>query len=200
MLAKDRDGKHAGDMEFQGFLKGGRHACAGLFLASLALHMAAPASRFAPEPLSFAVRLLRSAAQQGGAQQQQGDASASHMPPGTWLQLGAKQGAKPGLVQPLRLTKALSSEPNDAYFGSSEFRASALAAAMGLVARAAQVFAGVPFLPEVLAPAQAALEALGAVPLPKVCLPESRLPLPLRPSASLTTAGAMRHAQGETEV
>jgi hypothetical protein len=161
---------------------------AGLFLASLALHMAAPAKRFAPEPLAFAVRLLRSAMPQPGAPQpqqqqqqqpQRGDPSAPHMGPGTWLQLGGSKGDKSFPVPPLRLTQALGSDPADAYFGSAGFRAAALAAAFGLVGRAAQVFAGVPSLPEVLAPAQAALEALGSVPgLPKArpCL--NRLPLP----------------------
>ena len=147
---------------------------AGLFLASLALHLAAPARRFCPEPIGFALRLLRSALPPEQARQQQQQQEDPHAP-GTWLHLaGCKNGraAAAPPVQPLQLTRALGSAPGDAYFGSGGFRASALAAAMGLVARAAELFGGIPSLPEMLAPAQAALEALGssAPGLPEVRL------------------------------
>ena len=159
--------------------------CAGLFLASLALHMAAPAGRFMPEPLAFAIRLLRSALGPGNASPDgaaEGPAAA-YIHPSARLHLGRdnnskasgsraarKEAAQAGEVQPLRMSAVLAGGAGDACFGTREFRAGALGAAIGVVVRAAEVFGGVPALPEVLAPARAALEALGAEEgLPEVC-------------------------------
>ena len=121
------------------------------------------------------MRLLRSALGPGNAAAD-GAAEgplAAYMDPSARLQLqpdgGAKRAARKvaapvpdEAVPPLRVNEALAGGAGGAYFGSRAFRAAALGAAVGVVARAAEVFGGVPALPEVLAPARAALEALGS--------------------------------------
>lgn len=153
--------------------------CAGLFAASLALHLAAPAQRLAPEALTFAVRVLRCAAPNEPAMASPASARIPApgpdpaappapkwlLPAGGWgrADLGLGRG-----VAPLEVGAAVGTAPGDAYFGSDAFRASALAAAMALPARAAQVFGRAAALPELLAPAAKALRALGAAGLPQV--------------------------------
>ncbi len=153
------------------------------------LHLAAPARRLAPEALTFAVRLLRCAAPgapappaggAGGAAPANAPASAAAepdpagpppehkwlLPEGGWRRAGQGAGAA---VPPLDVRIALGGGPDsaEAYFGSDGFRASALAAALGLARRAGEVFGGAPALPELLAPACAALCALGGAGLPQ---------------------------------
>ena len=155
-----------------------RAHCAGLFAASLALHLAAPAQRLAPEALTFAVRALRCATPDQAARPASARNPAPErdpaapkwlLPAGGWgcADLGSGRG-----VPPLEVGAALATAPGDAYFGSDAFRASALAAAMALLVRAAQVFGKAAALPELLAPAARALRALGAAGLPQV----SRMP------------------------
>ena len=168
-----------------------KRAAQACFAASLALHLAAPAQRLAPEALMFAVRVLRCAMPNEAAVA--GSASARNpapepdpaAPPAPqWLlPAGGWSRADLGLrhrVLPLEVGAALGTAPGDAYFGSDAFRASALAAAMALPARAAQVFGKAAALPELLAPAARALRALGAAGLPQVgCVPKLRLHLGL---------------------
>ena len=135
--------------------------------------MAAAASRYVPEPLNFAVQLLQSAAplRKTAPSQPQMSFSASD-PSARWLAPrpgGSGKESEAAEIQPLEMASVLSKAADDGYFGSPEFKASALAAAMGVVQRAAEVFAGIAALPEAFAPAQSALEDLGrAKALPKV--------------------------------
>lgn len=144
--------------------------------------MAAPAGRYVPEPLNFAVQLLQSAAPAGAAGSEQPPAQPFFLasdPSVRWLALDGGGSETKGAtgsddaaaeVPPLELSTALSRPAEDEYFAGREFKAAALAAAIGVVQRAAEVFAGAAALPEVLAPAQAALESLGrSKGLPKVC-------------------------------
>ncbi len=142
----------------------------GLFLSSLALHMAAPASRYVPEPLNFAVQLLRSAAAPGKASSEPPAAAFSASDPSArWLALGPRKWSAANEIQPLELSAVLTKPADDAYFSSPEFKASALAAAIGVVRRTTELFTGASALPEMLAPAQSALEDLcSAEGLPKV--------------------------------
>ena len=141
------------------------------------LHLAAPARRLAPEALTFAVRLLHCAAPgapappAGGAVEPDPAGPPSDrkwlLPEGGWQRAGQGAGAA---VAPLDVRVTLGGAPGgaeNAYFGSDAFRASALAAALGLSRRAAEVFGGAPALPELLAPAAAALRALGGAGLPQ---------------------------------
>ena len=145
---------------------------AGLFAASLSLHIAAPAQRLAPEALAFAVRALRCAMPDPNPNAAPEPDPAGAPPAPKWL-LPAGGWARADLgpqggVSPLEVGTALGGTPDDAYFGSDGFRASALAAAMALPVRAAQVFGRAAALPELLAPAAKALRALGAAGLPQV--------------------------------
>lgn len=143
----------------------------GLFLSSLALHMAAPASRYVPEPLNFAVQLLQSAtavSSKAGSEQPTAAFSASD-PTAKWLALEPSREADAMEIKPLELSAVLTKPADDAYFGSPDFKLSALAAAMGVVRRTAELFAGTSALPEILSHAQRALEDLGSAEgLPKV--------------------------------
>ncbi|CAL8463440.1 g2974 [Coccomyxa elongata] len=139
----------------------------GLFLSALALHMAAPASRYVPEPLNFAVQLLQSVAplRKNPPHQPQTFFSASD-PSARWLALapgGGNKESDAAEIQPLVTASVLAKAADDGYFASLEFKTSALAAAMGVVQRAAEVFGGIAALPEALGPAQLALEDLGRV-------------------------------------
>lgn len=159
-------------------------------MASLALHLAAPAKRLVPEALVFAVRVLRCATPDApggpsdGVRVRVPAAAAAAGPDGPAPDMAGMPPAPKWLlpeggwacaasgaagVAPLEPARALASGPDDAeYFASHGFRASALAAAMALTRRAADVFAAAAALPELLAPACAALRALGAAGLPHV--------------------------------
>ncbi len=139
--------------------------------------MAASASRYVPEPLNFAVQLLQSAAplRKNPPHQPQTFFSASD-PSARWLALapggGGNKEPDAAEIQPLDMASVLAKAADDGYFASLEFKTSGLAAAMGVVQRAAEVFTGIAALPEALGPAQLALEDLGRVKgFPKVqCL------------------------------
>jgi hypothetical protein len=136
---------------------------AGLFLSALALHMAAPAGRFVPEPLVFATELLRGALPSSKARPPESvPLPASHASL-RWLALEADSAAVPAedaQISPLQLTEALTKPADDAYFSSAAFKLSALSAAAGVVERAAQVFQEADALPELLQPARGVLREL----------------------------------------
>ena len=133
--------------------------------------MAAPAQRYVPEPLNFAVRVLESL-----CSDKRGPAVHNPNPPFTsaaeWLNLSrTPQSAKAGNkeVQPLSLTEVLTRAPDDAYFGSRAFQCKAVQAAVEVVSRAADVYAELAALPEALAPAERALaHVAGFSELPQV--------------------------------
>ena len=143
--------------------------CAGLFLSSLALHMAAPGQRYVPEPLNFAVMVLESVSASS-----QAPLAHSSNPPFTtaadWLKLGtAEQAAESANEGPLSMYEVLAREPGEAYFSTRGFQCSAITAAVEVVGRAADLCADLAALPEILAPAQRALAHLaGLNALPKV--------------------------------
>lgn len=145
---------------------------AGLYLSALALHMAGPAQRYTPEPLNYAVRVLESVCSdaQGAIMQ------SPNRPPFTsavdWLKLNSSaQSAKADSAasQPLSMVEVLTRAPEDGYFGSRGFQCSAITAAVELVSRAADLYADLAAMPEILAPAQRALTHLAVFSeLPKV--------------------------------
>ena len=150
------------------------HVANGLFLASLALSLHSQAQRFVPEPLAFALRLLRSALPPAAAAALAAEAGDGGEAPAGWLRVpAADAGGLPATLDsivPLDLAAALGQPcgagnepegtPADAYWSTPAFKTSAAAAAIRLVGRCAQVWAELAALPEVLAPAQATLHAL----------------------------------------
>jgi nucleolar protein 14 len=132
------------------------HAASGLLLASTLLHLNAEARRFAPEPLAFAAALLAHALPAGAAREARVLSLA-----------GAPAGALPARaadVAPLRYAAVLAAlaAGDAAFFEAPAFKASAAAAAARLVGRAAELLADSDSLPELAAPAAAALRAVAA--------------------------------------
>lgn len=146
------------------------HIVAGLYLSSLAIHMAGPAQRFAPEPLNFAVRILESV-----CSDKQGPLLHNPNPPFTsaaeWLNLdrtAQHATSERERMQPLKLSEVLTVPPEDAYFGSRAFQCSIISAAVELASKAAELYADLAALPEALAPAQQALTHIaGLMTLPQ---------------------------------
>ncbi|KAL4451742.1 hypothetical protein ABPG75_007404 [Micractinium tetrahymenae] len=162
-----------------------QHTATGLFLASLALHLHSQARRFVPEPLAFAVQLLQGAlpagcAPAGAAAEAAAASSSSHQrqlgaDEPRWLAIAATDAgagslpAAPEDIPPLELAQVLSSGGSGSggtgeedFWRSAGFKTSAAAAAVRLVGRTAELLAGNAALPEILAPAQAALRAIVA--------------------------------------
>ena len=136
---------------------------AGLYLSSLALHIAAPAQRYVPEPLNFAVRVLESV-----RSSKQDPLVHNPNPPFTsateWLHLtSSAQHATSGAdeARPLKSSEVLPLAPEDAYFSSRSFQYSAIRAAVELVSTAAELYGDLAALPEAFAPAQHALTHVG---------------------------------------
>lgn len=135
--------------------------------------MAAPAGRYVPEPLTFAVDLLRSALPPSSVEnpangQQSAAQNSTVVSPALDLHSTAKASSL-AEVPPLQLTAVLTKAADDVYFDSVEFKASALVAALSVVERAAALFKGAAALPEVLNAAQTVLRDLaGAEALPQV--------------------------------
>ena len=123
------------------------------------MHMAAPAQRYTPEPLDFAVRVLESV-----RSDKRDPLLHNPNPPFTsaaeWLDLNSSaQHATSGAdeAQPLKFSEVLPLGPQDAYFRSRAFQHSVVCAAVELVSRAAELYADLAALPEAFAPAQQAL-------------------------------------------
>lgn len=145
---------------------------AGMFLASLALHMASTAERLMPEPLLFAASLLRTFRHQRSPAESLG-------PRGWSLPLAPPSGDTPlPAAQPLYFALA----GNPAVAGGESggpsleaFSASCVSAAVGLIGRAADVYAGVPSFPELFEGPLAELrelEGLGSESLSEVRPPD----------------------------
>ena len=113
--------------------------------------MAAPAHRFVPEALTFASTLLATAAPPPTTPV----AQAQHwlLPGGGWASLSAPTSA-------LNLVQILQSPPDSASFAADSFRGSLLQAALGVVDRAADVFAKLASFPELFASASGTLSVL----------------------------------------
>ena len=124
---------------------------AGLLLSSLALHMAAPGQRFVPEPLTFATTLLSTALPQPATAVNR--TQQWLLPPEGWASL-------PEVTPPLNLAEVLQSPSDDAMFQTAAITGSLLSAAVGVVSRAAEVFAKLVSFPELFARAVRALEGL----------------------------------------
>lgn len=129
-----------------------RYSCSvGLLLSSLALHMAAPAQRLVPEALTFASVLLTTAVPPPAtavAQAQQ------------WLLLAGGWSALSTPTPALSLTQVLQSPSDNATLGADAFRGSLLQAAVGVVDRAADVFAQLASFPELFASSIGTLSVL----------------------------------------
>jgi hypothetical protein len=149
-------------------------AAMGLCLASLALHMAAPAKRYCPEAVAFCQRLLHACVpvppkeQQQQAQQQQGISSGLIRPGLLQLAPAAKPGSTAAhaqqqqqqVVQPLGLYEVLGSDPSSPQFGTEAFKHSLLSAALGLLSRAAQLYSELEAFPEAFSSSAAAAQQL----------------------------------------
>lgn len=136
--------------------------------------MAAPASRYVPEPLSFAVELLRSSLPASSEATPANAAHPAQTPDSTEGLLtldgpSTREMRDLSEVPQLQLTTVLTKAGSDPYFSSLEFKVSAIAAALGVIERAASLFKEAPALPEVLTPAQKVLRELaGQKALPQV--------------------------------
>lgn len=144
-----------------------RDIATGLFLAGLGVHMHAPAQRLCPEPLNFAVNLLRTtttAVSTSGAEQGP-----------RWLALSPAEASQapstPDAIPELSLTRVFGKEDDDVevadYLSSPEFKSSAAMAAVRLISRIAVSLVSIDALPEIMAPAIEVLKqvvAAGAGP------------------------------------
>ncbi|PRW57304.1 Nucleolar 14 [Chlorella sorokiniana] len=146
-----------------------QHVGAGLFLASLAVHLHSQAQRFVPEPLTFATQLLQSVLPEGAAPPPAPShqrALAPEQP--RWLAVSAADEGAANLpaseedILPLPLAQVLGGSGSDAFWRSAAFKTSAAAAAVRLVLRQAELLGGNAALPEILAPALEALRAIVA--------------------------------------
>lgn len=169
---------------------------AGLYLASLAVHLHSEAQRYVPEPLCFAVQLLQralpagseQAVPAGGSHQRQLDSEEPR-----WLAIVASDAGSDSLpataedIEPLELARVLSAgsgssssasgaEGGAEYWRSAGFKTTAAAAAARLIGRCAELLAGNAALPEVLAPAQQALAAIVAAAEAAAAPPEAPPP------------------------
>ena len=124
---------------------------AGLLLSSLTLHMAAPGQRFVPEPLTFATTLLSTALPQPATAVDRTQ---------QWLMPRKGWASLPEVTPPLNLAEVLQSSSDDAICQTAAVTGSLLSAAVGVVSRAAEVFAKLVSFPELFAPAVRALEGL----------------------------------------
>ena len=131
-----------------------------MLLSSLALHMAAPGQRLVPEPLTFASTLLASALP---------PPATAVDPAQRWLSPASSWSSSSEPTAPLSMTHVLQSSAADALFQADSFKVSLLQAALGVVSRAAEVFAGLGSIPELFAPALKTLTELQQVKhLPRV--------------------------------
>jgi nucleolar protein 14 len=152
---------------------------AGLYLASLAVHLHSQAKRYVPEPLCFAVLALQGALPAGvypttpatGSSHQRQLAAEDPR----WLAIAATDAGVAYLpataegIEALDIVQVLSSSSgaagdtaSDEYWASAAFKTSAAAAAVRLVGRCTELLAGNVALPEVLAPAQEVLRSIVA--------------------------------------
>lgn len=125
--------------------------CAGLWLCSLALQMAASAQRLIPEALTFASTLLATALPTPATAVAQ--AQQWLLPVDSWAGLSTP-------VPALSLVQVLQSPSDHAAFAADSFSGSLLQAALGVVDRAADVFAQLPSFPELFASAASTLGVL----------------------------------------
>ena len=131
---------------------------AGLLLSGLALHMAAPAQRLVPEALTFASTLLATAVPQ--------PATAGDHPQQWLLPSGTQYLPAP---PSLSLVQILQSMPTNAAFATDGFRGSLLQSTVGIIGRAADVFALLTSFPELFASAIRSLRLLSStMGLPEV--------------------------------
>lgn len=137
--------------------------------------MAAPAQRFVPEALTLASALLATAAPPPSTAVAQ--AQQWLLPDGGWSSLSSPTPA-------LELVQVLQSLPDAAAFAEDSFRGSLLQAALGVVDRAADVFAKLVSFPELFASAVGILGVLHSTKgLPEVgrnhqltvCVPKCHL-------------------------
>ena len=156
-----------------------RDIATGLFLAGLAVHLHAPAQRFCPESLNFALKLLRTAISKEieDLQDQRsntGTSTAFADEGPRWLALSPNEACHgpltPENIKELSLTKVFGSEEDlnvKEYLSSAEFKTSAAAAAVRLIGRICSSLTGLDALPEIMAPAIKVLKhvvAAGAGP------------------------------------
>lgn len=129
-----------------------RDIASGLFLAGLGVHMHAPAQRLCPEPLNFAVNLLRTTSK--------GISTAPVEEGPRWLALSPNEASQapttPDAIPELSVQKVFGKEDDSElanYLSSAEFKSSAAAAAVRLIGRIAASLASIDALPEIMAPA-----------------------------------------------
>jgi hypothetical protein len=150
--------------------------CPGLYLASFALSLHSQAHRYVPEPLAFAVSVLRTALPPptlpaaGAGKGSGGHAVTLHITSTEQQQQSTARSAAvsggSGELPQLDFAAALGADGQDPYWESSEFKLAATAAAVRLVARAADLYSDIDAVPEILAPAKVVLERLVALHMP----------------------------------
>ena len=124
--------------------------------------MAAPAQRLVPEALTFASALLATAIP---------PPATTVEPSQQWARLSGSWSSLPASTPALSLVQVLQSPSDDSFFATDAFKASLLLATLGVVSRAADVFAKLPSLPELFAPALATLKVLSSTKgLPQVSI------------------------------
>jgi nucleolar protein 14 len=148
-----------------------RDVASGLFLATLAVQMHAGAKRFCPEPLDFAVNILKScytsditatSNEEGHNNRQQ-----------KWLALTSEVSSTTSTILPtssseiesLSLTQVFNTsndEESARYFTSGEFKCAAAGVAIHLISKIAESLSSVDALPEIMAPAVEVLKNITA--------------------------------------
>ncbi len=173
-------------------------AATGLCLASLALHMAAPAKRYCPEVVSYCQRMLQAclpAPQQQRGKQQAAGISQSLIKPGllhTPAAAGKQQAAAAAAaadIEPLALYSVLGWDPSSAEFTTPAFKRSIASAAVALLARAAQLYTAIDAFPEAFSSTLATITTLLS-PKSTASLHPATLSALATLSATLSTASA----------
>jgi len=141
-----------------------RDVASGLFLATVAVHMHFEAKRFCPEPLEFAVNLLRScytstvSNTRNSKIEEEDDEEEEEEQQQKWLALTASDvstaPSSPSEIKNLSLQKIFNASENSShYLTSGEFKCAAAGVAIRLIGRIAESLNGVDALPEIMAPA-----------------------------------------------
>jgi nucleolar protein 14 len=140
-----------------------RDVASGLFLATVAVQMHAGARRFCPEPLDFAVNILRSCYTDSPSSTTSNENTEQQkwlaLPTTTSPSATTSAPANSSEIKDLSLLKIFNEESTE-YLHSVEFKCAAAGVALRLIDRIAESLAGIDALPEIIAPAVDVLKHL----------------------------------------